>query len=280
MDRASLYSRYNGLQKTDASFVVDNYLRLVKWRSDEVVLDVGSGDGDVLFDVLLPEIPHDFAKLVGTDVSEEMVDFARSRYKSDKIDFVALDISSASILPEFHDFFDHIFSFYCLHWVVEQRQAMKNMFDMLKPGGEILVTFLASNPIYDVYERMAKSNKWCSYMTNLKRYISPYHHSENPETELEDILKKEGFLIRVCRMEDRTYTFPSFSVMAKSAEAVNPFIKKIPENEIGNYIEDYLNEVKNLETITIETTNNDNNNNEEKIHVPYKLFVAVASKPV
>lgn len=61
---------------------------------------------------------------------------------------------------------------------------------------------------------------------------------------------------------------------------MNPFIKKIPENEIGNYIEDYLNEVKNLETITIETTNNDNNNNEEKIHVPYKLFVAVASKPV
>ena len=61
---------------------------------------------------------------------------------------------------------------------------------------------------------------------------------------------------------------------------MNTFIKKIPENEIGNYIEDYLNEVKNLETITIETTNNDNNNNEEKIHVPYKLFVAVASKPV
>lgn len=59
---------------------------------------------------------------------------------------------------------------------------------------------------------------------------------------------------------------------------MNPFIKKIPENEVDNYIEDYLKEVRKLKSITIETCNN--NNNEEKIHVPYKLFVTFASKPI
>lgn len=91
---------------------------------------------------------------------------------------------------------------------------MKNIFDMLKPGGEMLLAFLASNPIYDIYEGMAKSNKWEPYMNNLKKYISPYHHSEDPETELENLLKKEGFITHLCRVESRSYTFPNFSVLS------------------------------------------------------------------
>ncbi|RZC33710.1 uncharacterized protein BDFB_004499 [Asbolus verrucosus] len=279
MNEASLYSKYNGLQKNDASFVIDNYLRLIQWHNNENILDVGSGDGDVILELLLPKLPKNFNKFVGTDISEEMVQFAKSKCNNNsKIDFLRLDISSSNVPPEFHEYFDHIFSFYCLHWVVEQRQALKNMFDMLKPGGDMLLTFLARNPIYDIYENMAKSNKWAPYMNNIKKYISPYHHLDNPENELENFLKKEGFISHLCRVEERSYTFPSFSVLSKSVSAVNPFIKKLPENEIDNYIEDYIKEVRKLETVTIESYNN-NNNNEEKIHVPYKLFVAFASKP-
>lgn len=238
MNEASLYSKYSGLQKTDAKFVVDNYLRLVKWKSHEKILDVGSGDGDVLLEILLPGLPPDFHRLVGTDVSDDMVRHARNKCKHSKVDFVPLDIATSSIPPEFYEYFDHIFSFYCLHWVPEQRwvstphiilfqkrgsrRAMKNMFDMLTPGGDMLLAFLASNPIYDIYENMAKSNKWAPYMHNVKKYISPYHHSEHPENELEDILKKEGFVSHLCRVEDRTYTFPSFQILS-STSPITPF---------------------------------------------------------
>lgn len=97
---------------------------------------------------------------------------------------------------------------------------MKNMFEMLKPGGEILLTFLANNPIYDIYETMAKSNKWAQYMTNVNKYISPYHHFEEPETELENILKKEGFIVHLCRAEKRAYTFPNFTVLASTQNSL------------------------------------------------------------
>jgi hypothetical protein len=60
--------------------------------------------------------------------------------------------------------------------------------------------------------------------------------------------------------------------------AVNPFIKKLPDGEVDNYIQDYVKEVRKLESITVETCNN--NDNEEKVHVPYKLFVVFASKVV
>lgn len=121
MNQASLYSKYNGLQKNDAKFVIDNYLRLINWKTNENILDVGSGDGDVIFELLLPKIPKPFAKFIGSDISTEMVNFAKNKYNKSKVQFVHLDISSTNLPPDFCEYFDHIFSFYCLHWVMEQR---------------------------------------------------------------------------------------------------------------------------------------------------------------
>lgn len=49
-----------------------------------------------------------------------------------------------------------IFNFY--------RRLMEHMYDILKPGGEILLVFLASNPIFTMYERMAERTEWAEYM--------------------------------------------------------------------------------------------------------------------
>ncbi len=41
---------------------------------------------------------------------------------------------------------------------------MEHMYDILKPGGEVLLVFLASNPIFTMYERMAERTEWTEYM--------------------------------------------------------------------------------------------------------------------
>lgn len=41
---------------------------------------------------------------------------------------------------------------------------MEHMYDILKPGGDILLVFLASNPIFTMYERMAERTEWAEYM--------------------------------------------------------------------------------------------------------------------
>jgi len=41
---------------------------------------------------------------------------------------------------------------------------MEHMYDILKPGGEVLLVFLASNPIFTMYERMAERTEWAEYM--------------------------------------------------------------------------------------------------------------------
>lgn len=180
------------------------------------------------------------------------------------------------------------------------RLAVNNLFKILKPGGDMLISFLATNPIYTIYENMSKCNKWKPYMQNIKRYISPYHRSENPAKEFSGILADTGFDCHLCKTIDRSYTFPNFTVLKRkfilynritenvlesfqysfyleSVTAVSPFLSKIPENLRDDYISDYLKEVRRTKYVKIETNKN---NNDEKICVQYKLFVVFASKPM
>jgi len=275
MNQASLYSKYNGLQKNDATFVLKNYFRLLQWKKDgeDAILDIGCGAGDVTKDLLLPLVPKTFGKLIGVDISEEMVEFAKTRCENSKISFEQMNIEAEDIPVDFEEGFDHILSFYCLHWIQDQRKALANILKMLKPGGDILVTFLATNPIFDIYESLSKNGRWESYMENFKKYVSPYQNSENPETELEKLLKDVGFEVEVCKVEPRIYVYPNVAVLKKSITAVSPFYNKIPDNLKNEYLSDYMTEVKKLNLME-----SNDNNNEERINVPYKLFVVYARK--
>lgn len=122
MDQPELYSTSNDLQKSGTVQVLENYVRLMRWKKSgrEKILDVGCGSGDVTMDILLPFLPKDFDKLVGCDSSEEMVNYANKKYSSSRVDFVKLDISSEKIPDDLEEEFDHIFSFYCMHWIQDQ----------------------------------------------------------------------------------------------------------------------------------------------------------------
>lgn len=123
MIQPKLYYKNNGLQKNDARYVLDNYFDLVRWNSaeEESVVDVGCGIGDVTCELLLPRIPKTAQKLVGVDFSADMVEFAQCKWRLPRVNFEKLDITTESVPPDLEEGFDHVFSFYCLHWVQEQR---------------------------------------------------------------------------------------------------------------------------------------------------------------
>lgn len=122
MNHPKLYSKYNDLQKNDNLFVLDNFLCRTHWgKEGETVLDIGSGDGRFAIEFLIPRLPNNFGKYVGCDNSINMVKFSKEFYAQDKVDFVHYDITASEIPKELFDGFDHIFSFYTLHWVRNQR---------------------------------------------------------------------------------------------------------------------------------------------------------------
>lgn len=116
-----LYQRENNIQRRDVRDLLKEFMHLVRWRpeGEDVVMDVGCGSGDVTWDLLRPLLPAGYAKIVGVDISEKMVRYARKHYP--EAEFVQMDLGAPNVPDNHQETVDHIFSFYCLHWIHDQR---------------------------------------------------------------------------------------------------------------------------------------------------------------
>lgn len=192
-----LYKRSNSLQRRDARELIEEFGSAFNWRPDgeDSWLDIGCGSGDVTIDYILPVLPTNFKRLVGVDLSEQMIAHARKQYVHPKIFFeqfdAGVDVKKQSL--QHLQPFDHVTSFYCLHWVQQQKQAIQNIYDLLKPNGDCLLMFIASSAVFEVHEQMSRSSKWGKYMTDVNRFLSPYLHSKDPANQLSNLFRDCNF---------------------------------------------------------------------------------------
>jgi juvenile hormone-III synthase len=130
MNNAKLYHKSNALQKRDAKLIVEEFSHLFDQKpigSDATLLDIGCGAGDVLVELILPKLHENYTEVIGVDISQEMVRYASEKYRSQFLKFFKVDIQSdflsskvikRPVRPESVDF---VTSFYCLHWIENQR---------------------------------------------------------------------------------------------------------------------------------------------------------------
>lgn len=218
MHKAALYQRSNGLQRRDAKQAIDEFSHVFQWRDDgcDSILDIGCGSADVTIDYLLPILPENYERLIGVDISEEMVNYARQQYPYPRISFDKFDLSVDIDQQPFGkstEPFDHITSFYCLHWVQNQENAIQNMYKLLKPNGDMLVVFLAQNPIFEIYAQMSQSKKWAKYMTDVDRFISPYQYSNNPADQFGKLLCASGFTEYSVEIQEKLFIFEGIDLL-------------------------------------------------------------------
>lgn len=125
MNQPKLYSKHNSLQTTDNIYVIEKFLDLIQWKNcnneSQRALDIGCGDGYTTSEILLPKLPKSLRKLVGCDISDKMVKFAKQTCTNARLDFRQLDVTDEHVEQEFMDGFDYVFSFYCLHWIPDQQ---------------------------------------------------------------------------------------------------------------------------------------------------------------
>lgn len=120
MNDPKLFSEANSLQLQHSQEYLSEVKHLLKWKENENILDIGCADGKVTSTILLPFLPKNVNQLIGIDVSEAMIDYAKKYHNHPKIRYEKLDI--AEDIPEkLKKKFHHIFSFYCLMMVENQR---------------------------------------------------------------------------------------------------------------------------------------------------------------
>ncbi|XP_037526101.1 juvenile hormone acid O-methyltransferase [Rhipicephalus sanguineus] len=152
------------LTRLQSRWVLDFCQKVFSKDADETqqFLDVGCGIGDMTKDLLLP-LCLPCRRIVGVDLSGEMVEHAERHFRHDKLAFAQLDIASEEDVTQFVDqygLFDRVYSFNCLVWVRDQARALKNIARLLKPRGECLLVFHASMHALDVNRSLVEMERW------------------------------------------------------------------------------------------------------------------------
>ena len=100
------------------------------------VVDIGCGTGNIT-DELAAHLSY--GELIGLDINDSMIEFAATHYERKGLEFTVADICEewpklSAKLDLTENSIDLIVSVYCLHWVSDLDQAMKNIAKLLKPG--------------------------------------------------------------------------------------------------------------------------------------------------
>ncbi|XP_040062291.1 juvenile hormone acid O-methyltransferase-like [Ixodes scapularis] len=137
-------------------------------------LDLGCGTGDFTRDHLLPRCSP-CRRMVAADVSLEMIEFARKHFPHPKICYDLLDISASEVTGFVLKYgqFDRVFSFFCLHWIKDQKTAMTNVAALMKPGGDCLLLFNAYTRVTLLRRKLARMDHWKKYAKECERSVPP-----------------------------------------------------------------------------------------------------------
>ncbi|XP_070163058.1 juvenile hormone acid O-methyltransferase-like [Polyergus mexicanus] len=257
-----------------------NVLNLMDEFEEELIqmsgkcMDVGCGPGDITKYILLPVLNPN-AVIIGTDISEDAIEFAKKTYGNERLIFKVLDIQTKDLPEKYISGFDHIFSFHTLHWCYDIQQAFENIYRMIRPGGNILMNLVASNDVFNIIKILAQDVRFAPYIQDVRKYVSPFNDSSNPRKQLREILKTIGFEICQCSLREMTYFSKDFSNFISSIISVYTFLDNMPHDLKEEFKNEYTRKFVERK-ITYKTIQD--NQTQTVMLDPYKLLIVYARK--
>ncbi len=107
------------------------FVDIINVEKNDVILDVGSGSGDIVGEILKKKL---FNKIYLLDLNKEMLD--QGKYKLKKQNKVSFVLGNAEKLNFKNNFFDKYSISFCLRNVTLLTKSIKEAYRVLKPGGK------------------------------------------------------------------------------------------------------------------------------------------------
>ncbi|CAG9864133.1 unnamed protein product [Phyllotreta striolata] len=239
-----LWSKGGQIPALYTQSTLSKFKHLIKWRKSPSILEIGFASGSNSSKTLIPLLPDDYKEFIGSDISDEMVDYAKKEFKLPRSEIVKLDVCR-EIPRQFRERFDHIFGFHVIHMVKDPVKAFKNIKSMLKPGGSTFLTFYERVPNEFAFANLKNNPRWRKY--DHDAMIPPYHYLLSPLDEYKKDLDAVQFKETVIQKAYESYTAKSeedHSMLADLLKAANPIPLDIPdENEREEYMKEYFAEI-------------------------------------
>ncbi len=229
MNDAALYAKSNSFQRVATEKIIHEFSHLLQWQKNDSasILDIGCGTGDVTIDLVVPLLPSNFSRLIGCDISDEMIRHAQKYNPHPKVIYDRLDICGN--VDEFiaeYGRVDHAVSFFCLHWARNQHAALNNIAKLLQPNGDCFLLFITSSNIYKVWEQISKSTEWSPYMKDVEQFLSPYYYSICPSDDLRVMLQDAGFSTNEITTRELKHLYKNYEEFASKLLIQNDFYFK------------------------------------------------------
>ncbi len=107
------------------------FIEIMDIKKNEIILDVGSGSGDIAKEILKEKLTTSLYLL---DLNEDMLSEGKKRLKKEQN--IKYFIGNAEKLNFENNFFDKYVISFCLRNVTEYQLSLKEAYRVLKPGGK------------------------------------------------------------------------------------------------------------------------------------------------
>lgn len=174
------------------------------------------------------------ARVLGVDLSPEMVDYARRNYATDRLSFARGD--AADLRPEGR--FDLITSFACLHWLEDPAAAVARMVQRsLAPGGLLRVQMGGEGNMatfVDRVERLRREPRWQSSFQGFEFPwsfwpLEPYRRAlAGLHVERLELIRRTGTL--ATRQEFRHWFTAGW----------RPYVDRLPGAQLDRFLDELL----------------------------------------
>ncbi len=155
---------------------IRGHLRHLPISANDRVLDVGCGSGS-MSRLIARSFPQ--AEVVGVDLRERYLDFARARSRDEGIRNVTFGGGDVFALPFADASFDVVWTKYLLQWLKEPKSALAELKRVTKPGGLVVscdyVGFAIEHyPAAPEFERQVREGIAAVVDCNIGRQVAPF----------------------------------------------------------------------------------------------------------
>ncbi|XP_022902602.2 juvenile hormone acid O-methyltransferase-like [Onthophagus taurus] len=250
---SKLYADNNLSAVDHARSFLENYKDFFHWANSEDILEVGCSNGRITKEILYPFVKKHLNCLIGADICPEAIQIANETNNLMNLSFETMDITDLDLCYKYKERFNHIFALYLFHVVERSDLWSTNVFQMLKPNGQLFFSVIANEDNFAnkclSAQQSDNTKPWYKYIKDLRLYFVDY--GPTPKETITNILEGAGFIIdKIDLYHDALLHYPNTDVMRSTFLSTNPFYSHIPDELKAPYFEDYVNKL--LDYVTYE----------------------------